>query len=218
MKLLIMTDIHGVTPAPRVETPPDAVLIVGDITHFGDAARAEATLSPLLDRFPKVLVVPGNCDRPDVQDYLERVGVCLHRKHVVMEGGLAIAGVGKALISPFKTPNEISDDEIAVCLRDAVNGLSPSAPLILMTHQPPFNTFNDTIGDGRHVGSPALRHFIEKRRPLICFTGHIHEAIGTDLVGTTPIVNPGPARNGYFALAEITSSRGVISLELMKNE
>ncbi len=36
------------------------------------------------------------------------------------------------------------------------------------------------VRGGRHVGSAAVRRFIERHRPLACFTGHIHEAAGMD--------------------------------------
>jgi Icc-related predicted phosphoesterase len=60
------------------------------------------------------------------------------------------------------------------------------------------NTINDIVHGGRHVGSHAVRAFIEKYQPLACITGHIHEGIGIDKIGRTQIINPGPFRNGYY--------------------
>jgi Icc-related predicted phosphoesterase len=38
-------------------------------------------------------------------------------------------------------------------------------------------------------------------QPLICFTGHIHEARGIDAIGRTKLINPGPLREGGYAYA-----------------
>jgi Icc-related predicted phosphoesterase len=51
---------------------------------------------------------------------------------------------------------------------------------VLVTHSPPRNTSLDCIGDGRHVGSLAIRRFIEHWAPsgrlVASFHGHIHES------------------------------------------
>ena len=47
---------------------------------------------------------------------------------------------------------------------------------LLFTHVPPKNTPLDMIPSGRHVGSAALRRFIENHQPLACMSGHLHES------------------------------------------
>jgi Icc-related predicted phosphoesterase len=48
---------------------------------------------------------------------------------------------------------------------------------ILVTHGPPLGTL-DTVFDGSHVGSKALRDFIERTRPKLHLFGHIHRTFG----------------------------------------
>lgn len=65
-------------------------------------------------------------------------------------------------------------------------GASPLGRAILLFHTPPYDTPLDRAAlDGRrfdhapldvHVGSIAVRHFIEQREPLITLHGHVHEA------------------------------------------
>ena len=50
---------------------------------------------------------------------------------------------------------------------------------VLVTHGPALGTL-DTAGDGKHVGSDALRRLIEERRPRLHLFGHIHRAFGID--------------------------------------
>lgn len=57
---------------------------------------------------------------------------------------------------------------------------------IFIMHSPPHNTFLDRAGldgikvDGKqldvHVGSEAIRNFVEKKQPLLTLHGHIHES------------------------------------------
>ena len=54
-----------------------------------------------------------------------------------------------------------------------------------------------------HVGSTAVREFIDLYQPDICVTGHIHEAKGEDRIGRTHVLNPGPlSQGGYVELIE----------------
>jgi hypothetical protein len=59
---------------------------------------------------------------------------------------------------------------------------------------------------GKHVGSTAVRKFIEERQPDIAICGHIHEARGQDVIGKTKIVNCGTAAKGYYAVVEIAET------------
>jgi len=67
---------------------------------------------------------------------------------------------------------------------------------IFVSHTPPWDTPLDITVDGEHVGSKAVRSYIEKNQPLISFHGHIHESFtmsGTyaTQIGNTVCFNPG---------------------------
>lgn len=47
---------------------------------------------------------------------------------------------------------------------------------IFVSHAPPYGTTLDVISNGAHVGSKAIREYIETNQPLISLSGHIHEA------------------------------------------
>jgi Icc-related predicted phosphoesterase len=70
------------------------------------------------------------------------------------------------------------------------------ARTIAVVHCPPFGTRCDVLFDGRHIGSKALRRWIEERQPLLALHGHIHESPRLsgayfDRVGSTTVINPG---------------------------
>lgn len=67
---------------------------------------------------------------------------------------------------------------------------------IYVCHTPPANTPLDQMRGNRHVGSPALRSFIEQHQPPLTLHGHIHEAPRLSgsyatRIGTSWAINPG---------------------------
>ena len=78
---------------------------------------------------------------------------------------------------------------------EALAAQSP-AETIFVLHSPPFDTKCDLTGARVHVGSRAIRQFIERRAPPLVLGGHIHESPRMsssyrDTIGPTPVVNPG---------------------------
>ena len=70
------------------------------------------------------------------------------------------------------------------------------AHTVAVIHAPPFNTRCDVLYDGRHIGSKAVRLWIEKQQPLLTLHGHIHESPKLsgaffDRIGSTTVLNPG---------------------------
>ncbi|KAG4090544.1 hypothetical protein H8356DRAFT_1713135 [Neocallimastix lanati (nom. inval.)] len=48
---------------------------------------------------------------------------------------------------------------------------------ICLMHGPPYGTPLDIIKSGDHVGSIAIRNFLNKNKPLLSIHGHIHESV-----------------------------------------
>ena len=122
-----------------------------------------------------------------------REALILAAERSIQAGGYYIAGLGCSTPTPFNTPGEYSEDEMA-------RRLAPFAglkPLILICHCPPLGTDLDRVHKGMHAGSSSVREFIEKERPAAFFCGHIHEAEGVRLrLGDTLCINAG--RRGYL--------------------
>lgn len=206
MQIVAISDIHGrigrLSVAESDLQAADLVLLTGDITNFGRREEAERMLAPIQELNDQIFAVAGNCDYPEVESYLTELGINLHASSVTL-ANLAVIGLGGSLPGPASTPNEYSEGQLESFLQQALEGLEGSAGLILNSHQPPSNTVADRLPDGSHVGSTAVREFIQQQQPLVCFTGHIHEGVGVDEIGATQIVNPGPLHTGHYAYAEI---------------
>ena len=107
-------------------------------------------------------------------------------------GHTAWAGLGYSNITPFDTPGEYSEEEIAEALRAFEN----EKPLYLVAHCPPHGAKLDEYAPGKHAGSTALRAWVERVQPAYLFSGHIHETAGlADQLGPTRCINVG--KQGY---------------------
>ena len=63
--------------------------------------------------------------------------------------------------------------------------------IILITHQSPVETTLDLLED-RHVGNIDYRKFVERIKPKLALSGHLHETAGEmDTIGKTKLVHPG---------------------------
>lgn len=67
---------------------------------------------------------------------------------------------------------------------------------VMVLHSPPRDTNCDVTGGGMHVGSRAIRRFVETHAPPLVLSGHIHESPRMtggwrDAIGESIVVNPG---------------------------
>lgn len=192
----------------------DAVLLAGDMTN-GKPDNLQRVLNIVEALNENIFAVCGNMDTEAMNMRLARDGISVHRRHMMLDD-LAILGCGGAL--PYYGKYVFSEDELAGFLNDSLQGVSDSTPKILICHQPPYDTKVDRVVDGTPVGSKAVREFIERVQPLICFSGHIHNAIGIDTIGKTQIINPGPLwETDSYAYAEVENGE-VVTLEIRKVE
>jgi putative phosphoesterase len=210
MIIVGLTDIHGHTKALSELLPKlpksDILLLAGDLTHFGDRDDAAGVLEVLRQYNERVFAVPGNCDRPDVGQYLEDEGISLHGNCVNMDN-VTFLGLGGSLPCPGRTPNELAEDEFEKLLQMCARNIRADMPVVLLTHQPPYGTRADLVGAGRHVGSTSIRRFIDDIKPDVCICGHIHEARSEDTAGKTIVLNPGPASQGFYAYVEVDTEQ-----------
>ncbi len=117
MRILVFSDIHGDRAALEALMAQEADLYVaaGDLVSWG---RGLDALGPILkSRAPRVWVLPGNHEHEsDIEAFCARHGLnALHGRHFEMDGW-RIAGLGHSSPTPFNTPGEYSEEEIAARL------------------------------------------------------------------------------------------------------
>lgn len=200
MRIIAFGDIHmdvdNAKDIPAIESA-DFVIVTGDITNYGSNLDAEAVLNRLMAVNKSILAVAGNLDQPDVAGYLEDLQISLHAMGILAEG-LGIMGLGGSNYTPFNTPYEFSEEELAAFLASGYAQIKDADNFILVSHAPPVKTSTDRLVNGKHVGSAAVRAFIEEKQPLLCLTGHIHESRAQDYLGRTLVLNPGMLKDGGY--------------------
>lgn len=206
MRLLAFTDIHGAYRKTLEliarEAPFDGIIIGGDLTTAGTPQEAEEALRLFRSHHKPLFVVAGNMDPPELEGVFEQSGVLVSGKGKMIED-VGIFGVSGAPFTPMNTPYEISEEAIRSRADAGWKDVAKARVKIFVPHAPPNGTKVDKIFTGKHVGSVAVREFVEARQPEVVVCGHIHEARGMDRIGTTQVVNCGPAGRGYYAVIEI---------------
>jgi Icc-related predicted phosphoesterase len=205
MRLICIADLHGSRAALESILDDagdvDLILVGGDITHFGTPNAAEGLIRLAQQRCPTVLAVAGNCDSSAIDQRLTELEVSLFGRGVMYrQHGF----YGVSSMPPWRgTMYELPEEEIAEALCSGRRQLAKPAGEIVLSHTPPRDSQLDRTSSGQHVGSISVRQFVERHGPLAVFCGHIHEARGIDTIGTTTIVNCGPACRGHYAQARI---------------
>ena len=206
MRIIAVADIHGshdvVEKILVREETFDAVVIAGDVTTRGTERELESAIFSVLGHGKPVVAVAGNMDPPRLEQSLEKLGGSRNGRGIIV-GDAGFFGVSACPVTPFHTPYELDEEEIA---RRAEAGWAQVAAArwkIFVPHAPPRKTKLDRTFTGMHPGSRSVRELIERRIPDVVICGHIHEARGVDALGATRMVNCGPAGRGYYAVITI---------------
>jgi Icc-related predicted phosphoesterase len=226
MKILVVADMHG--DFEKLEQfvnsvkgeDFDLIICPGDFTdmfsipkEFSQVDIANLIIQKLLALKKPLLCVPGNHDPYEIVELFNDYKINLHAK-VKEVAGTKFIGWGGAL-TPFNTIFEPSDEETKETLAALEQKISPGN-FILVTHDPPKNTNVDKAASGGHVGSQVIREFIEKTRPMVAISAHIHESPGNDKIGNTAIFYPGAIFNDSYGIINIDGSK--VSCETKKFE
>lgn len=221
MELIVFGDIHMTTS--EALTIPDikeakVLVLNGDLTNYGSIEHAKQVLDDILRLNKNVIAQFGNLDRPEINEYLENLGMNLHGQARLVDSRVCLVGLGGSNPTPFHTPSEFNENQImsigdeafaqAVEFTDLARKLhGTKIPVLFISHAPPFNTAIDKLHNGRSVGSHSIRRLIEKYRPDAVVCGHIHEAKGHDTLDDIPLYNPGMLRKGGYVKISIHNSQ-----------
>jgi len=189
MRLLALADVHGHHKVYDwlvdlvVAVDAGAVVLAGDLLGWGDdfdtieeaqAADRRQVLRRLSKISSPVLYIMGNDDFTEL-DAVSPSHHSVHGRRVEI-GDFNFVGYQYTL--PFMGGvHEKPEDEIEKDLARLETEIDSMT--VLVTHGPVFGAL-DRVRDGRHVGSRALRDFVERTAPRAHIHGHIHGAFGRD--------------------------------------
>lgn len=207
MHFLVLSDIHGnlegLDKLDDCFKQADAVLFAGDFARFEHEETGLPVLEKLCSKHDTIFSVLGNCDNPEFITEIEKKDISVQKSLANYEG-LSFIGSGGGSKFTGTTPFERTDEELDSDLElIKEQGNQEWNNLIVLMHNPPKDTKCDAISNGMHVGSPLLREFIEKYKPLAVITGHIHESAGIDTIGNTTVINPGALLENNYAWLDV---------------
>lgn len=156
----------------------------------------------------RLYVMLGNDDEPALDEVLAAspLHVTCEDLPVELREGLQMLSCGMANPTPWASPREMPEDELAAHLERLAGELEDPSRAVFNLHVPPKGTaidqapeLDDTLKPvvrGGSVamtsaGSAAVRALIERHQPLVALHGHIHESRGAVRVGRTVCINPG---------------------------
>jgi Icc-related predicted phosphoesterase len=166
----------------------DADVVIG----AGDFASFHLGLGRIIEELRTVekptLLVPGN---NETLDSLQRAcadwpaAKVLHGDAAEIDG-VTFFGLGAGIpTTPFPWSFDLDEDAAAAKLEHCPEGA------VLILHSPPKGYVDTAFG--RHLGSEAILHTIETKRPKLAVCGHIHQCQGQEAtIGETRVVNLGP--------------------------
>jgi Icc-related predicted phosphoesterase len=194
MRAFLFSDVHNDKKALEIIANQDADFFIcaGDLVSWARGLEScGAILEGLGDR---LLVIPGNHESArDIESLCGQYGFqAVHGRRMDL-AGIPFAFLGYSNPTPFDTPGEYSETEIA----ERLEAFRNPVPEVLVCHCPPHETDLDQMRSGGHAGSTAIRRFIDEVQPRWFFSGHIHETEGvTTQIGRTTGHNPG--KKGYL--------------------
>jgi uncharacterized protein len=183
-----------------------------------------------------VFTMLGNDDAPRLADVLRSASHSTYAEDGIVElpGGFEMASFGYSTPTPWNTPRELTEEELAPRLTELLDRLRDPARAIVNLHCPPAGTHLDQAAkldaDLRpvvdasglvmaSVGSTAVRDAIERYQPMLGLHGHVHESPGTERLGDTLCINPGSEYgDGVLrgAIVDLEAERGVARWQLVQ--
>jgi Icc-related predicted phosphoesterase len=168
-------------------------------------ALAEERLGPT--ETPAFMML-GNDDFPELAELFRGSSVVVDAESAIFElpGGFELLSNGYSTPTPWHTPREVSEEELAGMLDERAAQLRDPEWAVFNIHCPPAQTHLDQApkldvelrpqvdASGLQmssVGSTSVRALVERLQPLLGLHGHVHESTGAQKLGRTLCINPG---------------------------
>jgi Icc-related predicted phosphoesterase len=151
----------------------------------------------------EMYICPGNDDWWEVDDMISCMKVIKPCDNMVVDiDGHEMVSCSRSNPTPWDTPREESEEELAVHLDELCKRVTNYESAIFNFHVPPHGYSLDlcpkldkdmkmSAEEKIHAGSQGAKQVIEKYQPLLGLHGHIHESRGAQKAGRTLMINPG---------------------------
>ena len=193
----------------QLSADPDAVTeLFGKLMHQTLGQWLELAETRLAGSGVRCFFAPGNDDPAFVDDMLRSSAFVVNPEEGLVDlgDGITMISVGYSNKTPWDSPRELPEDELAAYIAHQAESLGNTDRVIFNFHVPPRDTpidqavlldpeFRPIMKGGvpviSGVGSTAVRAALEKYQPMMSLHGHIHESRGEARIGRTLAINPG---------------------------
>jgi Icc-related predicted phosphoesterase len=207
VKYLVASDLHyGLAQLDWIaEQAPefDAVVLAGDHLDLAGHADLDAQIALLLAYLARlsdttlVIANSGNHDLTGRRDHGEKAAVWLDRldPRVITDGGGVDVGNDHITVCAW-WEGPVTRAELEHQLAADADRRPADGRWIWVYHSPPDASPTSWSGR-RHYGDEVLNELIDRHRPDIVLTGHVHESpfrpdgSWHDLIGDTMVLNAG---------------------------
>ncbi|MDP2925301.1 MAG: metallophosphoesterase [Nanoarchaeota archaeon] len=187
-KILAAGDFHGDSSVSKklaekaYKEKVDLVILTGDITS---PIETKNLLKPFIEKGERVVFVPGNWDSSETIEFLSQLyGIKNIGDRYARYEDVGIFGIG----SP-DWQMELNEKKAYEKLKKDFEKIKDLEKKILVSHLHAAGTKSELSGV---PGSPILRKAIERFKPDIFLSGHIHEAEGlSEMIGKTRVISVG---------------------------
>ncbi len=154
--------------------------------------------------------IPGNDDEEYVGEVISHSESIVNGEEGIIElGPLQVLSCGYSNPTPWNSPREVTEEELAAKLEGLASRLEANRPTIFNVHVPPHGTSLDlapaldedlklrggATSEMSAVGSAAVRDAILRYRPSVSLHGHVHESRASAKLGESVALNPGSEYN-----------------------
>jgi Icc-related predicted phosphoesterase len=201
-----MTDSDGLAELEADGPKLDALfsqLMVGRLRRWVSLAEERLRGTGI-----KLYITGGNDDFLIIDEVLRSSPVIIDPESTIVDidGTHEMLGCAFTNPTPWKTPRELTEEELYEKLTALAHKVSNPSRCIFDIHAPPYASGLDTcqqIGEDfrpifvhgqpamTSAGSTAVCKIVEEVQPLLGLHGHIHESRGTASIGRTFCINPG---------------------------
>ena len=153
-------------------------------------------------------VMLGNDDDEQLADILRSSKKLRYAEDGIVElpGGHEMLSLGYSTPTPWNTPRECTEEELAQRIDKVIGGLERPETAVMNFHCPPLDSHLDQapqldenlrpiVTPGGYalmsVGAGAVRRAIEASGAALGLHGHVHESPAGQMIGKTMCVNPG---------------------------
>lgn len=215
MKLVVISDTHGIHRAMHSLPFGDVLIHCGDISNVGEREQVEDFVEWMIEKpHPHKIFIAGNHDRSfdpkfnrESQDnsqkpkWLQELLSDLSESdvHYLENSGVTLDGVkfwGSPITPDFYPEHWAFNSPRGNEIKKYWDGI-PMDTDVLITHGPPEFKL-DWVTRGQYVGCGDLRYAVEMIKPKYHLFGHIHESYGVEQMVDTTFVNASVLNENYY--------------------